>query len=346
MKDLYDKVKNRVEELDFNAGYNGSPVELLQDAEIPLSPFSPNIPYNLGLSLVLGLALGGGVIFLIAALDNTVKSEEDVRRYTAVPLVGALPEVDATTVKSLASMSESPLDIITHLAPKSSFAEGIKTVRTNLMFMYPDAAPTFSLVTSPGPGEGKTLISTNMAIAIAQSGRRTLLIDNDLRRPRVHKALGVHNNLGLADVLAKDTTLDEAIQPTEVPNLFVLPAGHIPPNPTELLHTERFAGVLEELRTKFDRVIFDSPPIGAVADALILSQTVDAVLLVLKFGQTRRDMLKRSIEQLEGIGAPLIGVVLNDIKRDAGYGYQYYYYHRYGYDDRPDESKKPTKIAS
>jgi capsular exopolysaccharide synthesis family protein len=186
-----------------------------------------------------------------------------------------------------------------------------------------------------------------MAIAIAQSGKRTLLIDNDLRRPRVHKAVGIENTIGLADVLAKQVTVDEAVHETEIENLYVMSAGHIPPNPTELLHTERFGHVLDELREKYDRVIFDSPPIGAVADALILSQTVDAVLLVLKFGQTRKDILKRSIEQLEGIGAPLIGCVLNDIKREAGYGYQYYYYHRYGYDDRPgDDDKKIKKLRA
>jgi capsular exopolysaccharide synthesis family protein len=345
LRQLYETVLKRSEELDINSMFESNNIQVLEEAERPGGPYSPNMPYNLGIALLVGIAFGGGIIFLIAALDNTMRSEEDVTRFTRAPVLGALPEVDAATLKGL---GETSLDLITHFAPKSSFAEGIKTLRTNIMFMSADKAPRLLLVTSPGPGEGKTLISANMAIAFAQSGLRTIIVDNDLRRPRVHKALGVKNNRGVSEIAIGGGKLDELAMATEVENLWVLPAGQIPPNPTELMHTKRFEDLLTELTQKYDRVILDSPPIGAVADALILSRFVDAVLLVVKYGTTRRETFRRSIDQLDAIGAPLMGCVLNDIKKDAaGYGYTYHYY-RYNYEEVPEKrgKSKSSKLAS
>jgi capsular exopolysaccharide synthesis family protein len=342
LRQLYETVLKRSEELDINSLFESNNIQVLEEAEVPGAPFSPNLPYNLGIALLVGIAFGGGIIFLIAALDNTMRTEDDVNRYTRSPVLGALPEVDAATIKGLAD--NASLDIITHVAPKSSFAEGIKTLRTNLMFMAADEPPKLLLVTSPGPGEGKTLISSNMAIAMAQSGLKTLIVDNDLRRPRVHKALGLKNAKGVSEIAIGEATLEETLLPSGIENLWVLPAGDIPPNPTELMHTARFEKLIEELSQKFDRVILDSPPIGAVADALILSRFVDAVLLVVKYGTTRRETFRRSIDQLDAIGAPLMGCVLNDIKKDAaGYGYSYYYY-RYNYEEKP--TKPDSKMAS
>lgn len=342
LRQLYETVLKRSEELDINSLFESNNIQVLEEAEVPGAPFSPNLPYNLGIALLVGIAFGGGIIFLIAALDNTMRTEDDVNRYTRSPVLGALPEVDAATIKGLAD--NASLDIITHVAPKSSFAEGIKTLRTNLMFMAADEPPKLLLVTSPGPGEGKTLISSNMAIAMAQSGLKTLIVDNDLRRPRVHKALGLKNAKGVSEIAIGEATLEETLLPSGIENLWVLPAGDIPPNPTELMHTARFEKLIEELSQKFDRVIMDSPPIGAVADALILSRFVDAVLLVVKYGTTRRETFRRSIDQLDAIGAPLMGCVLNDIKKDAaGYGYSYYYY-RYNYEEKP--TKPDSKMAS
>ncbi len=332
LQELYKTVLDRSKELDLNSLYDSDSIQMLEDAEVPAAPFSPNLPSNLGAALVFGLGFGIGIIFLIAALDNTVKREEDIRRVSRVPLLGTLPAVDPQTLRGVGAQ-DYEIDIITKLAPKSSFAEGVKTLRTNLMFMAGSNPPRVLLVTSPGPGEGKTLISSNMAIAMAQSGLKTLIIDLDLRRPRIHKALGVTNDLGMADMIKDKTPIDAIIHKTDVLNLDVIPAGKIPPNPTELLHSPEFDRVLAELRERYDRVIIDSPPIGAVADALILSRSADGVLLVLKYAQTRRDMFKRVVEQLEGIGAPLMGCVLNDIKRNSpGYGYSYYSY-RYGNDE-------------
>ncbi len=343
LKQHYDMVLNRSNELDINTLYESDIIQVLENADIPRSPISPKLPLNLAVGLMLGLAMGGGIMVLIDALDNTVKSDHDVTKYTSRPILGMLPAVDASTVKSLEVFGESALDTLTHTAPRSSFAEGIKSLRANLMFMAPDNPPKLLLMTSPGPSEGKTLTSVNMAIALAQSGLRTLIVDTDLRRPRVHKALGASNEVGLSSMITGDTTLEQAVKDTGIENLSILACGPIPPNPSELLQSDKFQKIVEEMKGSYDRILFDSPPLAAVADALVLSHTVDAVMLILKFGQTRQELLRRSIEQLEAIGAPFIGCVLNNISADsAGYGYAYYYRYRYE-DDHVDEVKPPKK---
>ena len=258
--------------------------------------------------------------------------------------------MDTNALKGLAMGDGASIDMITHLAPKSAFAEGIKSLRTNLTFISPGSPPKLFLVTSPGPGEGKTTTSVNMAIAMAQSGLKTIIIDADLRRPRIHKALSIDNikGRGIANVIAGDIELDDVVRETGVENLSVLTCGDIPPNPSELLHADRFIKLIDELSEKYDRVVFDSPPLGAVSDALIVSHCVDATLLVLKFGHTRRELLRRAVDQLVTVGAPFTGCVLNDIDASgSGYGYSYYYYYRYNYsDDASRDDKKRSKAAS
>jgi capsular exopolysaccharide synthesis family protein len=271
-------------------------------------------------------------------MDNTVKSSEDVSTVTERPILAMLPHLKSSVLSGVEQIGEAPADTITHTAPKSSFAEGIKTLRANLMFMSPDNPANLLLVTSSGPSEGKTVTSVNMAIAMAQSGLRTLIVDSDMRRPRIHKAISLENSSGLSNAIMGEISLDEGVQDTPIENLDALTCGTLPPNPSELLHAERFHEIMEEAAEKYDRVILDSPPLGAVADALILSQLVESVLLVVKFGQTRREMLERAVEQLEGIGAPFKGCVLNEVDTSgSGYGYSYYY--RYSYDDESKDSR-------
>ena len=346
LKELFKTVLKRSEELDINSMYENEDVQLLEEASKPGAPISPNMLTNLIMGLALGLGLGAAILALIYLLDNTVRSENDITRHTNKPLLGTLPAVDKNVLKGFAEVQGDPLDLITFVAPKSSFAEGIKSLRTNIMFMAGDRSPKLMLVTSPGPSEGKTLISTNMAIAMAQSGLKTLLIDADLRRPRVHKAFRIENSdHGLASLLDGTSKLDQAVHHTEVQNLDMISCGPIPPDPSERLHSTHFAALIEELLERYDRVIFDSPPLGAVSDALILSHRVEAVILVTKYGQTRRELLRRSIEQLETIGAPFMGCVLNNIDSSIGaYSYSYYYY-RYNYEEQPDRSARRSDAA-
>lgn len=332
LQDLYNAVLKRSEELDINSMYESNNIEVLEIASLPKGPVSPNMPLNLALGVLIGLAFGAGIIILIDLMDDTVKREEHVLRYTDRPILGLLPKINSSLFKNLSNVPGNASDIVTAIAPKSSFAEGIKALRTNIMFMTPNEPPRLLTVTSPGPGEGKTMISSNISIAMAQSGLKTVIIDADLRRPRVHKAFDLENNHGLSSILADGMDLDDAVQKTNVENLDILTSGPIPPNPSELLHTEDFKALCKALGKKYDRVIFDSPPMGAVSDPIILSHMVDGTLLVLMFGKTRRELLRRSIEQLVTVGAPFLGCVLNniDVGRGGYYGYSYY---RYNYDD-------------
>ena len=334
----YEAVLERTTELDLNALYEHDIIQVLEHASVPQSPVSPQVPLNLAIGLLAGLFFGGAIMIFIDALDNTLKSHQQIAGYTNEPVLGTLPAVQKSALKGVRTHGESPLDTLAAEAPRSSFSEGIKTLRTNLMFMATDDAPQVLLLTSPGPGEGKTVTATNMAIALSQSGEKTVLVDSDMRRPRVHKAMGVSNNRGLSQVLTDGASVDDVIQPApfdEGPD--IVACGPVPSKPSELLHTERFEEFVEELKSRYDRVVFDSPPLAAVADALILSHSADAVLLIVRFAQTRQELLGRSIEQLEAIGAPLAGTVFNDVDDSSGYGYAYYY--RYRYED-PDETPR------
>lgn len=346
LKKLYNTVLMRSSEMDLSSLYKGDTIQVLEKAQVPAGPVSPKLPLNLAVGLLIGIALGSAAIVLIDALDTTIKSDADVANFSDKPLLALLPQIDGSALKSLEVIGESAADTITFTAPKSSFAEGIRTLRTNLMFMAPDNPPRLLLVTSPGPGEGKTMSSVNMAIAMAQSGQKTLIVDADMRRPRLHKALGIDDkDRGLSSIILGQLELDEVVQPSRIENLSVLTCGQIPPNPSELLHSDRFANLIEEVGDKYDRVIFDSPPLGAVSDALVLSHSVDGVLLILSFGNTQKEMLRRSVDQLSSIGAPLMGFVLNEIRADAsGYAYQYYY--RYSYENRgSDDGDKPRLVG-
>jgi capsular exopolysaccharide synthesis family protein len=187
-------------------------------------------------------------------------------------------------------------------------------------------------VTSSGPQEGKSTTAINLGIAMAQSGNRVLIVDTDMRRPRLHKAFGVSNEKGVSSVVVGEGKLDDAIKSTEIPGLFVMPCGPVPPNPAELLHTQAFGDILARLGERFDRVILDTPPVGAVADAVVLSTQVDGVVVVLKAAQTNRDLAGRTVRALKDVKANIYGAVLNDVNLESSkygdyyYGYAYRYY--------------------
>jgi capsular exopolysaccharide synthesis family protein len=349
LRNVYDTVLERSSELDINSLYDSNNIRVLEQARTPETPVSPNLPINLAIGLVLGLGLGTGTVFLIDALDTTIRREEDITRYTDKPVLAMLPRLNKSVLEGVEVIGESAADTITHTAPKSSFAEAIKTLRTNLTFMAPDKPPSSLLITSPGPQEGKTVTSANLAIAMAQGGQKTLLVDTDLRRPRIHKALGLDKERGLSTAVTQSNEpVGDLIQESVIDNLSVLTAGEVPPNPSELLHSESFETIHEQLQEDFDRVIYDSPPLAAVSDALILSQLVDGALLITQFGSTRRETLRRGLEQLHGIGAPLLGAVINDMApQGPGYGYDYSYYRYYQYDeDTPGTSSQDHELAS
>ena len=215
--------------------------------------------------------------------------------------------------------------IITWEEPKSVAAEAYRILRTNLQFASPDERPRTILVTSPGPGDGKSTITANLATSLAQAGVQVIAVNGDLRRPSLHNFFQVRNSVGLTSVLVGQAKLDAALQQTMVPRVRVLPSGPIPPNPSELLGSRRMQAVLNELRELADLLLIDAPPVLAVTDAGLLARIVDACLLVISIGQTPRELAVSAKEQLEQVGARLLGVVANRV--DKGTGGYYYYYH-------------------
>ena len=332
---LYELVLRRLKETDLSRLLKDNNIRVLDKALVPESPVLPRVPLNLALGLVLGLVLGLGVAFLLEMLDNTVKSQEDVEGYLGITFLGMVPRMKFDS--NPGAMGVNPdagfdSELYVHYYPKSTLAECCRTVRTNILFMSPDNNLDRILITSAGPLEGKTTTAANIATAMSQSNTRSLLVDTDMRRPRLHKVFKTHNKVGLSSLLLGEATYEEAIQKTDVPNLDMIACGPIPPNPAELMHTERFLEILRNFDARYDRVIFDSPPTIAVTDSMILSNLVDGVIFVVQGGRTSKDIVRRALNKLKAVNAPLLGAVLNNVDLDSRtYGQYYYrYYRQYG----------------
>jgi capsular exopolysaccharide synthesis family protein len=276
-------------------------------------------------------------------IDNTIKSTDDIERYVGLPTLGVIPSLSSSTQGSLldtglaarralpaAGSSSNPVETVTLLNTRSALAEAYRSLRTSVLLSAAQAAPRFLLVTSAQPGEGKTTTAVNLAITLAQAGRKVLLVDADLRKPRCHKVLHMPGAPGLSNYLAGILELKQVIQPAPVPNLFLVPSGPIPPNPSELLGSARLRELLASLPDSVHHVLFDSPPVLSISDAMQVATEVDGVMLVVRSGTTPREMVVRSRQQLESVSAKMTGVVLNGI--DSAYGSDYYYfYSKYDY---------------
>lgn len=335
---LYDMVTNRMKEADITSALPFNNVRILDRALVPTSPFKPNLRNNLVMGLILGLLLGVGLAILLDLIDNTLKSQEDIENVLGANFLGLLPLIEGDKgggaaakdrAASLALTRERDLHVVHN--PKSAMAECARFIRTNLLFMSPDKPLKTIVVTSPGPAEGKTTTAVSVAVTMAQAGNRTLLVDTDMRRPRLHRVFDLDVERGLSSVIVNEATLEQAIQKTQIPSLDVLPCGPLPPNPAELLHAERFHEVLGELAARYDRVIFDAPPVGPVTDPVVLGAQVDGVVLVVKCEKTTKDMAKQAVRALGDAKARLLGVVLNDVDvNEKRYSRVYYsYYRRY-----------------
>ena len=233
--------------------------------------------------------------------------------------------------------------LLVHEKPKSPISEAYRVLRTNIQFSSVDKPLKVIAITSSGPNEGKSTTISNLAITFAQSGSKVLIVDADLRKPTIHKLYDFRNQLGLVNILAKKEALGICIHDTLVDNLYVLTSGPIPPNPSELLQSESMKKFLDEVTEIFDIVLIDTPPVGSVTDAAILSSMVDGIILVAASGQVKIDEIKRSKELLEKVNANIIGVVLNKLDKNAQGNYYYYYYYYYGETDDPKMNKKRKK---
>lgn len=325
---LYELVLKRLKDIELSGLLRTSNVRVLDTARPILAPVKPNVRRNLMMGLVMGLLAGLGMAFLLDLLENSVATQADVEERLGLAFLGVVPRIEG-------DRAPKERDLFVHREPKSSVAECCRAIRTNLLFMSPDKPFKTMLVTSSGPQEGKSTTCINLGVAMAQSGNRVLLLDTDMRRPRLHRAFGVPNELGISSLVVGEGTLEAAVKSTEVPGLFVLPCGPLPPNPAELLHTQAFAELLKQAAGKFDRVILDSPPINAVADAAVLATQTDGVLLVLKAGKTNREAARRALRSLADVQARLYGAVLNDVDlRAPRYGDSYLAYGQYVEDSK------------
>jgi len=329
---LFDVLVERMREVDVTADYAKTNVEVVEQAEVPKTPIKPRKARTVALAIFLGLFLGVGLAFFFEYLDDTVKTPEDLEERVGIPVLGFVPDMDT---KGVEMDGFSYRGVVSIVEPTSSVTEAYRNIRTSLFFSAPAEESKVLVVTSGGPRDGKTTTATNLALVIAQSGKRVLLIDADFRRPMVHKIFGLNSKVGLSSVLVGEAALEEAVQQAEhegevIENLDILAAGPKPPNPAELLDSQGMRRLLEEAREKYDRVIVDTPPVLFVADASILGAISDGVIMVVKSATNTRSLATRAREQLEGVKARILGGILNDVHVSRlGYYYSDYYY--YGY---------------
>jgi len=297
-------------------------------------PVHPRMKVNVALAALVSLLLGLAIAFLLEYMDRTIKSAEDVEQTMRAPVLGLVPMVaEVGPGASPELVKDRDLYIFQH--PTSRAAECCRAIRTNILFSSADRELRTLTITSPNPREGKTTCVIYLGTTMAQSGQRVLLIDTDMRRPRLHQSMGVPRDRGLSNLILGDSSYEDAIKTTDVPNLYVLPCGPTPPNPAELLLTQRFHQIMKDLGDRFDRIILDSPPLQAVADAAVLGRLSDGVILVAKSGKTNRDELLRSARQLRDVQAQLVGVVINSLDlSNRTYGYYHYAYGYGGYGEQ------------
>ena len=363
-KNLLDMLMKRESETGVSARLRGlrtSNIRIADKARVPISPSSPNKKRNLLLALFLGLFGGVGIAYLLEYFDNSVKTSEDVERSAGLPTLGIIPEFSLNGYKKgygygygygqggkKKKKKEEPaaaggeerkaekpitrIELITHLAPMSNFSESYRSIRTAFLLSSAGPSRKTMIVTSPLPAEGKTASVCNFAVTLAQNGKRVLVVDADLRKPRQHRIFGVKNLHGLTNYLTVGLELKELIKPTTIENLYLVNSGPLPPNPADLLGSEKMATLLDQLKKVFDYILLDTPPVLAVTDALVVAPHTDGVILIVWSGKTPRESLRMAKEKLDMMNIKTLGVVINHLDlRDLGYYYKHYHYHYRGY---------------
>lgn len=329
---IYNTLLQRLKETEVSSAIKASNIQVVDYAQIPLFPFKPNVTLNLLFACIIGL--GGGVLiaFIIEYFDNTIKSPEEIRDKMKFPVLGGVFEAKQTD--SLAA----PVEKTFLMDPRSHIAEAFRTIRTSLLLSTPGKPPRSILVTSCFPAEGKTTVSINLASSFAQAGSKVLLLEADLRRPRIGNVLG-NNGYGLSSYLTGNAVLEDVVTHGEIPNMFVLPVGPIPINPAELLGSSQMKELMDTLTQEYDYIIVDGPPALGFVDSHILSSLVDGVAVVVRAGKTPRTSIRDLIDKLWNLRANFLGVIVNGIELNQNS----YYYKSYNYYYGENEEKK--KIA-
>jgi polysaccharide biosynthesis transport protein len=362
-KQLYDGLLQRMKEAGVSAGLKSNNIHIVDPAKPQRIPYRPNKPLNLTLGLVIGLFLGICLAFFIEYLDSSVKTPDDIDRYIKLPSLGVIPSasslLSASRRKQLAaavgangakgSGSSKSIELVTYYDTKSLISEAYRNLRTSVLLSSGSGRPPkMLLVTSSQAGEGKTTTAINIAITLSQTGEKVILLDCDMRNPRVHRIIGLDNANGMSTFLSGNSDLSSMIQQSEIQNLFAVSAGRVPPNPAELLGSPRMKQGLALLEEYFDHIVIDSPPVLSVTDARILGTLVDGVILVIKGGETPKEAVQRTKRLLQEVHAHVIGTLLNNVNvHSADYYYysKYYYYgygkkYGYGYGVNPDHKEE------
>ncbi|MCA9933259.1 MAG: polysaccharide biosynthesis tyrosine autokinase [Ardenticatenaceae bacterium] len=335
----YTEAFNELNDLQVSQIQESNNIQPIEPAALPTSPIRPRTMSNTLLAAAVGGMLALGIIFLIEYLDDTVKTPDQVMEDTGLSTLGAIAFIKG----------EQPGDrIITHIRPRDPVSEAYRVLRTNLSFSAIDKELQDVLITSSSPGEGKSTTVANLAAVLAQAGKKVIVVDADLRRPVQHKIFGLPNNQGLTTALLdQKTAVISHIQSTPIRGLQVMCSGPIPPNPAELLNSQRMSQVLAELREVADVIVYDTPPALTVADASILAPQVDGTMLVIDTGNTRRDTFIQAVQRLQKTSSNMFGVVMNRLRPGrSGYYYDYYYYYYHYYGAYEQDNRKRTKNGS
>jgi succinoglycan biosynthesis transport protein ExoP len=361
---LFQALLSRMKEADVARMMRVNNIRVVDTASEPKGAIRPRTMVNLGIGVLAGLLLGIALGWGREQLDNSLKTPDDLEQRLGVTFLGLLPEMGEDGEqkggrKRRRRVTPSLLspELIVHEQPLSGIAEAARSIRTNLLFMNPDRPYRKLLVSSAAPSEGKTTVACSIAIALAQGGQRVCIVDCDLRRPRIHRIFDRAGDAGVTNVIVGNATVDEVVKPTAVANLWSVPAGPTPPNPADMLHSERFKKFLSDLSDRFDRVVIDSPPIVPVTDSAIISTLVDGTVFVVRAFSTTRHLGHQGLRALRDVDSPVVGAVLNAVnlnRREYNYYYQYYY-HKDGYrpltpaagaEDEEPPSDHPSRPAA
>ena len=339
-RQLFDSLLKRMGEQSINEEVQTVNVVHLEPAKPPKRPDRPRKLLGVIIGILFGAFGGVGLAFFMEYFDNTLKSPDEVEERLGVPVLGMIGLLKHDE-KSPESYN---IETIVQTDPKSPFSENYKALRTAIMLSTTDAPPNRLLVTSMGPEEGKTATSVNLSTVISQMDKKVLLIDCDLRKPRIHRIFGVENNAGVSTYVAGSST--KIVRQTQIPNLYIITSGPIPPNPSEMLGSAKFDELLASVLDKFDMVICDSPPILSVTDSLILSRKIQNVMVVARSGKATYEMVSKGLKSIHEIKARIIGILLNAVDYSKGGYYYYYRYHNYDYYTYQEEAEPGDNKSS
>jgi len=321
-RELYNGLLQRLKEVGVAGGVGTNNISVVDKAQVPLYPYKPDLGRSVTMGLIIGLIIGLLVAWLLEHLDDSIRFADEVEKETGAAVLGVVPKLKALEPGNRLALSP-------HLDPASAFSEAYRSVRTALQFSTATGAPRRLVVTSSSKHEGKSTSALALAINFAQMGKPVLLVDADLRNPVLHKLMQVDNERGLSNYLSGNVSVMEVVHRTEIPGLFVMTTGPLPPNPVELLSSSKMQTLLEQCDEHFAHVVVDSPPVLGIADAIVLGNQIENAVFVIESGRTRKGHAKAALKRLYQAGVHPIGVILTKI--DAyhdlyGYGASYYQY--------------------